>query len=41
MACVSNINNFVNGSINYNETSYGIIPLAKWVSYQIGEKAVA
>lgn|GEM_PF-4282050 len=39
MACVSNINNIVNGSITYNGTRYDITALAKWVSYKSWSKS--
>ncbi|MEJ3719938.1 hypothetical protein WGM54_18270 [Paenibacillus polymyxa] len=39
MACVSNINDFVNGSITYKGTRYDMITLAKWVSYQSWRKS--
>lgn len=39
MACVANINTFVNGSITYNGTQYSTIALAKWVSYQSWRKS--
>lgn len=39
MACVSNIQSFVNGSITYNGTRYDLLALAKWVSYQSWRKS--
>ncbi|MHA7578993.1 hypothetical protein ACX12E_01235 [Paenibacillus vandeheii] len=39
MACVTNINNFVTGSVTYNGTRYDLLPLAQWVSYQSWRKS--